>query len=318
MSINYKKIIKKKLNLIKHNLYKFTDLNYKYVILLFHRVLNDEIEDPVNNYILTEEFYEQINFLNNNYDIISFDQINNLKPDKKIKIIISFDDGYKDNYNNAYPILKQFNNNAIFFVLANYINKKKLIWDRELCLIYNYALKNDKLIKFKNSIKVPNFSEEKIKNIWQYINYLKKLKFEKIENIILDLKKEINYEDNYQEEDCPMSWKELSILNNNKMTIGSHGLNHLSLTNLSYEDSFLEITESKKMIEENLNINCKYFSFPFGNKLDFNEKLVNLCIKSGYKKCFLNQQKYNHVFNRKKTEERIITFAGKNLKHILA
>ena len=57
----------------------------------------------------------------------------NDKPLPPKPIVITFDDGYTDNYQNAFPILKKYKFPATFFVIAQYVDDKKtgyMNWDQ--------------------------------------------------------------------------------------------------------------------------------------------------------------------------------------------
>ena len=98
--------------------------NTKYIVIIYHRVLPYQIEDPTDNYILQEDFEKQISYLNKNYEIVDINNIQLLNNNKKPKIIITFDDGYYDNYLYAFPILKsefpilKFGSLIIFIVIV--------------------------------------------------------------------------------------------------------------------------------------------------------------------------------------------------------
>ena len=47
------------------------------------------------------------------------------KPIPKKSILITFDDGYEDNYTNAFPILKKYNIKATIFIITDYVDKGK-------------------------------------------------------------------------------------------------------------------------------------------------------------------------------------------------
>lgn len=51
-------------------------------------------------------------------------------PDRPV--LITFDDGYEDNYTNAYPILKKYNLKATIFIVTGFVSKRKgyLTWDQ--------------------------------------------------------------------------------------------------------------------------------------------------------------------------------------------
>lgn len=316
----YKKtkfLVKSNINYLKHNIANLFDKGNKYVVLLYHRVINDKIDDLVDNYILTDEFYDQIKFLNRNYDIIKFDDIKNYNSLNNIGIIITFDDGYIDNYINAYPILKNQNNSAMFFVLSKYINSNRPIWDREICILYKYYLENKQEPEFKEIFINENLNINQFKNIWHLIRFLKNKKISYIEKVLKDLKNQLQYNLYYNKEDLCMNWTQLKDLSKNNMIIGSHGVNHLSLGQLATDDANSEIINSKNEIENNLNIKCDYFAFPYGNKIDYNNQNLNNLVKLGFKNCFLNHGGYNKLSNTKLTQNRIISNRNKNLKYIL-
>jgi peptidoglycan/xylan/chitin deacetylase (PgdA/CDA1 family) len=94
-------------------------------ILMYHHVV-EEGNETNKITITTKRFEEDIEYLKDKgYTVISFKELiaysdgkENL-PDKPI--IITFDDGYEDNYKNAYPILKKNNIKATIFVVGSRI-----------------------------------------------------------------------------------------------------------------------------------------------------------------------------------------------------
>lgn len=63
------------------------------------------------------------------------DYLHNNKPIPEKSVVLTFDDGYKDNYVNAFPILKEFNMKATFFVITDYSlngNNDRFINEKEI------------------------------------------------------------------------------------------------------------------------------------------------------------------------------------------
>ncbi len=89
-------------------------------ILLFHRV-SDEFRDSVT--IGVEQFDLLIGYLAKNYQILTLDDILSHKPTIGIRpyVVITFDDGYLDNYLNAAPILLKHGVSATFFISTDKI-----------------------------------------------------------------------------------------------------------------------------------------------------------------------------------------------------
>jgi peptidoglycan/xylan/chitin deacetylase (PgdA/CDA1 family) len=102
--------------------------NNKVRILCYHRVCDiPETKDYVRNITVKPvEFERQMSFLSENgFNVITLEQFIEEKiarhPPEKKTIVITFDDGYRDNYLNAFPILKRYEFNASFFLVTDYI-----------------------------------------------------------------------------------------------------------------------------------------------------------------------------------------------------
>lgn len=97
---------------------------YEMPVIMYHRVIKDESEKGVHGtYVTVKQFEEQIRYLKKKgYETVTFkDLLNNRykqRFDKNKKwIMITFDDGYKDNYENAFPILKKYKFKGIIYIL---------------------------------------------------------------------------------------------------------------------------------------------------------------------------------------------------------
>ena len=101
-------------------------------ILLYHHVSSSsETQDSRYN-IPPEKFEEQIKWLyDNHYQTINVSDLTNLIysggeiPQRPV--VITFDDGNIDNFNNAYPILKKYGFVATFYVVQTYVNGTDMI-----------------------------------------------------------------------------------------------------------------------------------------------------------------------------------------------
>ena len=102
----------------------------KIPILAYHHVLpaNAKVDESILNSPFTisdSEFYKQMLFLSQKgYTPISLDLLIHQKEKQAHKwpIVITFDDGWIDNFEYAFPILKSFNVPATFFVITSYID----------------------------------------------------------------------------------------------------------------------------------------------------------------------------------------------------
>jgi peptidoglycan/xylan/chitin deacetylase (PgdA/CDA1 family) len=89
------------------------------------------------NIVSPQSFDRQMGFLRNNgYHVISLDEYVRENTQRKKfphnTVVITFDDGYADNYTNAYPILKKYHIPATIFLISDYVGKSPelLNWDQ--------------------------------------------------------------------------------------------------------------------------------------------------------------------------------------------
>lgn len=103
----------------------FAEENRNVPILMYHYISNGP-SDPCR--ITPERFKEHMDFLHKNgYTPILPKQLNDYITKGKVlpkkPVLITFDDGYKDNYINAYPVLKKYKFKATFFIITDFIGK---------------------------------------------------------------------------------------------------------------------------------------------------------------------------------------------------
>lgn len=103
---------------LKHN-------NEDICILMYHSI---DYEKNNNLRMPKEKFSEQMKYIKDNgYTTLTVSQLHDFiekdSPIPKKSVVITLDDGYADNYTNAYPILKKYGINATIFVITDSIDK---------------------------------------------------------------------------------------------------------------------------------------------------------------------------------------------------
>lgn len=101
-------------------------------VLLYHCITEDEVLATSNSLYITKDKFEKdlIYLKENGYTTIFAKDLDKPLPEKPI--VITFDDGYKDNYILGYPLLKKYEMKATIFILAYTLDEKmphKLSWE---------------------------------------------------------------------------------------------------------------------------------------------------------------------------------------------
>ncbi|MGQ0665542.1 MAG: polysaccharide deacetylase family protein [Nitrospiraceae bacterium] len=109
-------------------------LSEKAVVITFHRVNNSTVGDGLTCGV--EKFKAYCRFFARHFHVVSLsDLIEKLENDEVLtrQLVITFDDGYRDNYEHAAPVLKEMGLPATFFVVSQFIGSEIVPWwDRGL------------------------------------------------------------------------------------------------------------------------------------------------------------------------------------------
>ncbi len=118
---------------ITASMYEASENGTKVLVLNYHKIDNMNISLSV----LPEDFDEQMKYLyEHGYHTITPDELydslegTGTLPDNPV--LITFDDGYRDNYDNAYPILQKYGFKATVFVVTSFLGKypNYMTWDQ--------------------------------------------------------------------------------------------------------------------------------------------------------------------------------------------
>lgn len=253
------------------------------IVLTYHRVGNPT-EFPWNFPLVTmQNFENQIKYLRKTYNIISLNtlvnHIRDREPMSGKSVVITFDDGYRNNFTHAYPVLKRYSIPATINLVTAHIGTGNLFWWDKI----KYVLWNTKLKK----IDLGEFGEHRLQSIndrvrlASNINQKLKIKPEKEKNLII--KKTIHVSGVHIPanlgKELILSWDDIMEMNNNDITFGAHSLTHPNLAKLPTEQARHEITCSKRSIEERIGREVTVFCYPNG---DFNTEIIKLVNDAGF------------------------------------
>jgi len=267
----------------------------KYCILTYHRILPDSEKSTSfsNDGIIVrpETFEKHLKFLSKHFNPLSVDDFYNtisctkIKAHKHTPCLITFDDGWVDNYIYAAPLLKKLSLPATIFLPTMFINKNNLFWQEKIARAISNLLTTtgDEANEIINKYNLKNLANSKIEiqrlNILKYVNGIKSWPYSEIDelyNTITDLIGESflnSHIDKY------MDWNQINELSNSKISFGSHAHTHKVLTRLNTNEINHEIKSSIQLISNSLNKTVKYIAYPNG---DSDQKVQDIAKSSGH------------------------------------
>lgn len=262
----------------------------KYQILMYHGVVKKKNSSLSGNHCSLDEFESEIIYLKKNFDIIPltqlFEQSRSGVVPKRKTISITFDDGYQNNYTNAYKVLKQYNLPATIFVVASCItDPDHLLWYDFVDIIKNEI---DFSIFPSLEVELPDGKLndlQRISHLSKFRLFLKSINTASKYAVLGSIIPKVNAESLISKCD-PEFKKMLTISELKEMTdsglieIGSHSLTHPNLDTLSDEELIYELSESKKLLEKATGKEITSIAFPDGA---YNQNVKSRCLSLGYK-----------------------------------
>lgn len=222
--------------------------------------------------------------LMNNYNIIGLTEAKEkiiANENTNNDIILTFDDGTKDHYENVYPILKKYGIKGVFFLTSNIFYNEILdihlihrliskVEISELFVEINNMLKENKVVINKDSFIDNRLDSYKMKYVKQILQFILP---EDIKNKILrKLIKKYNISLDFNE--YYLSPKNAIEMKQNGMDIGLHTKSHKRLNLLSKIEQEEEILDNLSILNKyNLISGVKAISYPFGN---YNKYTIDL------------------------------------------
>ncbi|MGE0823681.1 MAG: polysaccharide deacetylase family protein [Candidatus Binatia bacterium] len=253
-------------------------------ILTYHRV-NDE-NDPFFAGIPIETFARQMEYLSARFTIWPLEQVVEGMKKKDIPhntLVVTFDDGYADNYFNAYPILKAYRIPATIFLTTDVIGTNGELW-------------HDRIFSAFRETQVESLTWDADRGRVYPLSTVEQRLY--AQSCVLQLLWSVGEEQRLQWVDrlstalkvkagqvrprLMLTWDEIQVMQRGGVAFGGHTCSHPILSKLSPVRIQTEILESKRILEEHLQQPVTTFAYPNGRKCDFDETTKSLLREAGY------------------------------------
>ena len=252
-------------------------------ILYYHRVNDDN--DPFFPAITTELFERQMQYISRHYSVVSLADLVRHLNDGPVETVvaITFDDGYRDNYLGAYPILKKYGLPATIFLTTGSIDSSEPMWFEQLL----QALKETPREHVDIEIDLPRrlwlrTPAERLAANGQIFNLLKPLPDADRRNGIRHVLAQLQASSDGERTGKMLTWDDVRLMKQNGIDFGGHTVTHPFLSKLQGDQVTWEVSECKRRIEEELQEPVRHFAYPNGREEDFGAWNKRLIRDAGY------------------------------------
>jgi peptidoglycan/xylan/chitin deacetylase (PgdA/CDA1 family) len=253
-------------------------------ILYYHRV-NDE-RDPYFPAISTALFEQEMRFAAKHYKIVRLaDLLLHLEEGPPQDVLaITFDDGYGDNYENAFPILRQYGLPATIFLTTGGIDSRQLMWFEQLA----HALKKTSKEFIDLEIDLPRrfwtrTESERLQSNQHIFELLRTLSDAERRQWLEYICRELRVDDGDLRANKMLTWDQVRAMHAHGIDFGGHTVTHPFLSKMPPDQVTWEVSESKRRIEQELQAQVLHFAYPNGREEDFTACNKQAIRNAGYR-----------------------------------
>jgi len=232
-------------------------------------------------------FEQQVAHLRHECTILSLRQVTGfIKETKRFpvnSVVITFDDGYLDNYTYAFPILEKYNVPATIFLTTDFVNGDSLLWWDELSQLIKYASRSFCTIHLRgvNRIIKVETEQQKTRAYKHLVKVLRDVKEISQVEVLRQLRDALQPEIPVMPR-MSLNWAEIREMEAGGINFGSHTCSHTRLSNLDDLSIHHELRVSKDLLEDKLSSIINTFAFPYGAETDFDERSIRFLENDGY------------------------------------
>ena len=233
------------------------------IILLYHGVPKNSEDGSIDSRV----FEAHVNFIRQRFNVVSAAGLLERRAKDKIKVMLTFDDGFRNNAETVAPILTKYNMPATFFVCSRHSVPGKYLWFSYLRALRKYF--PEKRLTFRGAI-LDMSSDSRNVSVSKLSDHLLNLKphpgamYKAIEEELPRLEDFVNAEtlrDSY----AGASAQEVRQLAANPLfSVGAHTVDHPFLPKCDSGEVNRQFTENKKWIEAVTSRPCNSIAYPSG------------------------------------------------------
>ncbi|WP_435010367.1 polysaccharide deacetylase family protein [Tundrisphaera lichenicola] len=264
------------------------------LVLTYHRIL-ERSAAPYYEGVASatpEGLRAELESLARTHRLLTLEEVAGLAEDgfrvDRPSALVTFDDGYLDNFELALPILRSLGIPATFFLPAGFLESPRLFWWDHIAYVIARTRVPVLRLDWPESVEIDLLRSTRPEAIARLVQvYLDRHNLDESRfREGLEKGAEVDVDENRQGRELTMSWDQARILSRSGMSIGSHTVTHRELGALSEEVQRVELAESRRILESRLDGEVRALAYPYGWPGSLDDRTPSLARESGYRLAF--------------------------------
>jgi len=273
-------------------------------VLAYHRVGDRSLAayDPWVYSTDADHLDEQVRYIKKHRRLVGLEEALEIVAgrirDPGEATLLTFDDGYLDNYEVAFPILKAQGAEAVFFVVTSFAAGGVIPWWDQIAWIVKSARADSfQLASRDGPVKFHLDSTNRADVVTKVLDLYKGNPSEAPDEFIQELEQSCDSVRPDANARMFFSWNEAREMQAAGMRIAAHTDSHRILASLSPTDQRAEVDRSQQILERELQTPIDVMAYPVGSADAFNTITEQVLAECGYRAAFSCHGGINGRFN---------------------
>ncbi len=261
-------------------------------VLGLHRVLHDadlKQSNSLPGIVLRQStFAQMVRFLHHHYAVITLGEFLSLRSStitfSKLPCLLTFDDGWADNFTTALPLLEKYNMPAVIFAVTGLIGTNETFWVEQVSRIYGGEDTRQRLVAAITAGSNERRGEVQFEEI---VEKLKHMPSSHRQQILGSLLTDSATHEAAEHGDRLLTWNETRALQDAGVEIEAHTATHPLLVYEDDESVRWELNECKRVLELELGKPIRAFAYPNGT---WDERVRKMVVEAGYECAFTTER----------------------------
>jgi peptidoglycan/xylan/chitin deacetylase (PgdA/CDA1 family) len=236
-------------------------------VLFYHSVMDDpspyqsSLGEIVHS---TQVFRQQMESLARHYNPVTLsDVLDFLRDGRDLPprpVVVTFDDGYKDNLEVAAPVMNRLGVPGVFYITVDCIDNQRLPWPARLRFAIYTTTKHS--LACESLLFTLGSAEQRTEAFLKLSDLCAPLSGQVQEEFVRAVESQLEVDSSRIEARLLMTWDEIRKLAGSGHEIGSHTMTHPNIAYVAESEMQVELTQSKRRLEQELKQEIIHFAYP--------------------------------------------------------
>ena len=255
-----------------------------FLVLVYHRV--NDLGLPMTIETLdSETFRRQVRYVARQFTVTPLGEVlTRIETGRELPsrcACITFDDGYRDNYEVALPILREEGLPATVFLTAGCIERREALWFDRVLTAFRESRVPVLALPEREPLSLRTATQRWTAALRTLMEF-KNCEADARAQSMTELLRALDVEEDGTEHELLLTWDQVAAMAREGIEFGSHTMTHRVLSTCPVDQARRELEDSKRLIEERVGRPVRLFAYPHGKPEDVGPAAERAVRDAGY------------------------------------